>query len=187
MSTFNERLEILLSQPDLRCVREDLRDLARESFMEGDARGFVMRANSGNQLMLVLDNHLQLKRKGMLEAALVEAYVGTKVNTSHLPLRKLEALFADCDRSKLRSLGDALPASGPFQVYRGVAGDRGKRRARGYSWTASLQIACWFALTSAMYARGEAGVYKATLLESDVFFFHRRKKGEGIRRAAKVV
>lgn len=38
--------------------------------------------------MLVLDNQLQLKRKGMLEAALIEAYVGAKVNTYRMPLRK---------------------------------------------------------------------------------------------------
>lgn len=171
MSTFNECLEEFLSQPDLRCVREDLRDLAQESFSAGDARGFVMCANSGNQLTLVLDNHLHLKRKGMLEAALIEAYVGTKVNTSHLLLRKIESLFLDCDRPRLRALGDALPGPGAFQVYRGVAGDRDKRRARGYSWTDSLEIACWFAVTSATFSGREPAIYTASLPDSEVLFF----------------
>ena len=57
----------------------------------------------------------------------------------------MDFLLQQADRDRLRAAGDALPGPGPFRLYLGVAGVGSARRLRGYSWTDSLDVACWFA------------------------------------------
>jgi hypothetical protein len=60
-------------------------------------------------------------------------------------MRELRAMLQEGNPEKLRAAGDALPGSGPFQVYRGVAGNGSARRPRGLSWTLDVERARWFA------------------------------------------
>jgi hypothetical protein len=79
------------------------------------------------------------------EVALLEAYIGRRTNYAKWSLADLQSCFTIADRGRLRDAGDPLPGSGPFTLYRGVAGHGRMRRLRGLSWTSSLERAAWFA------------------------------------------
>lgn len=81
----------------------------------------------------------------MFEEALLDALTSVSVNNHNVPLVDLKALFFHADRNRLRAAGDPLPGPGPFTLYRGVSGKGKARRVRGLSWTASRDIAWWFA------------------------------------------
>jgi hypothetical protein len=97
-------------------------------------------------LDVVADNVDVLRNAGLYERALLDAFVGTRTNHSHWPFDVLMSLFACCDRERLRAAGGPLPGTGPFVLYRGVAGHGARRRLRGLSWTTDPERARWFAL-----------------------------------------
>jgi hypothetical protein len=114
-----------------------------ESYERGDALGFVMKAeNTNSQLAFVFDNIRLLQKKGIYEECLVHAYNGCKTNFAGWDTGAIHALFDLTDRKKLLSAGDELPGSGPFKVYRGIAGRRGKRSVHGFSWTYNMGTVC---------------------------------------------
>ena len=61
--------------------------------------------STGATLAVVFDNFLGLKQRGMLEAAVIEGYVGCKTDHRKWPLSTIQFLFDLCDRDKLRALG----------------------------------------------------------------------------------
>jgi len=130
---------------NLNCVEADLHPQAREAFADGDGPGFVWIA-SGNRLQHVVDNMRPLKERGIYEASLLTAFTGCKTNHYQWPDDWLDTLFGYADPVRLRQAGESLPGTGPFVLYRGVSGTGRARRLRGYSWTASLDVACWFAV-----------------------------------------
>src|SRR5262249_48135162 len=108
-----------------------------------------------------------LKEQGIYEAALREAFVGHRVNHSGWPEAAIAFLFDRADKNKLRLAGDPVP-NGPVVVHRGVAGHGPRRRLRGYSWTALLDVACWFALRLAL---ANPTILTATVETNEVFFY----------------
>jgi hypothetical protein len=123
---------------------------------------------SGNQLCFVCDNAMQLKATGLLEKALLEAFTSSRINNRLISLSWIDYLFRLCDRSVLRSLSNPLPGSGPFTIYRGVAGSRNSRRVKGWSWTTDIHIACWFSLRLGLE---NPAVYEATIDEKNIFAY----------------
>ena len=135
----------MTGQLNLRAAEPQLIDQAREAFEEGDSCGFVGCALSQDRLLLVADNVVPLKARGIYEPCLLTAFVATRVSNWEWPETALDFLFRSADRAKLRAAGKSLPGEGPFRIYRGVAGTGPARRPRGYSWTDSPDGACWFA------------------------------------------
>ncbi len=163
----------MATMPELVLVAVDERErpFAIECFERGDAEGFTCHAYStGGTLDVVLDNWEALKRRGILEAAIVHGYIGCKHNNHTHGVRYIERMFCRCDLAKLRAVGLPLPSDGPFRIYRGVSGKRPNRNVLGLSWTPQLDSACWFALRYAA-ALGDPTVYTASIRAGDVWCY----------------
>lgn len=83
-----------------------------------------------------------LRSSGYFESALLHAYFAGRQPHPGTSTKLLKRFFRLGDRARLRDLGDPLPLSGTFQLYRGVAGANQHRRIRGLAWTDSLERAC---------------------------------------------
>jgi hypothetical protein len=130
---------------NLSVIDPTLKSHALQAFDKGDALGFVCAAGSGDVMALVFDNLSPLKDRGLYEAAILHAFTAPRINHRGWSTSVIEFMFSQADRDKLRAAGRPLPGEGPFTVYRGVAGTGRARRLRGFSWTSSLNLACWFA------------------------------------------
>jgi hypothetical protein len=102
-------------------------------------------AENHNALALVFDNLRALKDRGIYEQALLDAWIGDRVNHSHWPDGVVAYLSQQADPAKLRAAGDPVPGC-PIVVYRGISGHGRRRRKLGWSWIDSPDVACWFAL-----------------------------------------
>lgn len=151
-----------------------LRERAIRALEHGDVSGFLCTAGNEYSFYLVAHNLSALRAAGLYEAALLKAYAGTRVNNSHHSETLLKRLFEYGDRSKFRAAGHPLPSSGPFTLYRGVAGEGAKRRERGLSWTADPELAWWYAYWFQIQKRQKDAVLRnpavvvATIDEPDV-------------------
>jgi hypothetical protein len=165
---------------------EWIRVQARKWFEAGKPELFLSEASNDHGMGIVRNNRKALLEHGMYERALIRAYAMCRVNHSQLKLQDIEWLFRLGDRQKFLDAGDPPPSSGPFKVYRGVAGPKRIRRVCGFSWTLNLEIACYFANRSAKHLGhhlGQPGVYTVTMNSSDVYcFVNRRAEQELIGR-----
>jgi hypothetical protein len=185
---------MLAEKLNLRMINPPLVDMAARSFEERDALGFICVALSNEHaLALVYDNLNPLKEAGMYEECLAQALTGTRTNNSSWSPWVLEWLFSECDLLKLRTCGDPLPGTGPFVVFRGVSGMGRRRIVRGLSWTADLDVACWFAMRHSfdnwkrpVQSCVGPAVYVSKLPERSVYFFtDERKEKEFVGRPAR--
>jgi hypothetical protein len=124
-------------------IPERLRDQARELFIAGES--FLCLADNTAGLWLVQVNALWLLRRGIYEQTLLHAMSDTRTNHRRVSMEWFRNLFFIADKSKLLAAGDPLPSSGPFTLYRGVAGRGRARRVRGVSWTGNIENAIWYA------------------------------------------
>jgi hypothetical protein len=131
-------------------VPRNWRKDAREAYEKGDAGLLVGNVSSQDRLLFVADNVIPLQANEIYEACLLTAFVATRMSNWEWPEKALDFLFRSADRAKLRAAGKSLPGEGPFRIYRGVAGTGPARRRHGYSWTDSLDAACWFANRSGL-------------------------------------
>jgi hypothetical protein len=141
-------------------VNSTVRDRVRDAFVAGDAAEFTVYVENEKLLALVYDNFSALKRRGIFEACLLYAFTGTRQNHHNWPLSTIEMLFKIADKTKLLAASDPLPDGDSFTVYRGVAGERSRRKLNGYSWTTSMPRACWFA---SRFGLRDPAVYEATV------------------------
>lgn len=142
---------------------------AQEAFEDGDAgRVLISVGSTGGQLAMVFDNLPALKERGIYERCLIGAYTVTRMNYAHWGRAALRYLFDAADRQKLLACGDALPAGDSWTAYRGVSGTGKKRRPAGFSWTESLDRACWFANR---FDLENPAIYKTVLRRDDVYWF----------------
>ncbi len=118
---------------------------AREAFAAGNFRRFLMSAENTAGLALVWKNWEALRKRGIYEAALLDAFTSTRTNNAGWSASDLEFFFSLADRAQLLAAGEPLPGPGPFTLYRGVSGKGRRRRVRGLSWTSSIEKARWFA------------------------------------------
>jgi hypothetical protein len=165
----------MIDKLNLRHVRVDFRDRARQAIQSRDGDGFVFSAvNRGSALALVEDNIQVLKKLDIYERCLLQAYVGCRSNNLNYCESVLKELFHFADASKLRNAGGPFPGPGPFRIYRGVAGTGRARRIKGFSWTGSLDIACWFATR---FALQNPSVFTTEIPEEEVLA-HVNERGE---------
>jgi hypothetical protein len=132
-----------MDELNLTAIPRIAHDTARQFYESGDY-SFIRLNGGGAALAIVLDNIEPLKRIGKYEEALVSAYKAPKTNFHTWSQTVIDYLFAKADREMLRSLGSPIPTE-KIQVYRGISGHGCFRRKSGWSWTSSLEIACWFA------------------------------------------
>lgn len=141
--------------------------------------------NNGEKTYAVLDHLPELAAMGLVETAIVEGFTDGKCGHPNIAPDYWEELLSMCDREKLRSATDPMPGPGPFVVYRGAAGPRGSRHARGLSWTSNLDLACWFARRWKQL--NDPAVYTATIESDEVYFFTEgRNESEFVVRPRKV-
>ncbi len=139
-----------------------------EQIEAGDAYALGL-VSSENALLIVDDNVVAFKERAILEPAVAYALVQTGTNHHAVSVRRIDALLRACDRERLLGSSDRLPPGDSFKVFRGVAGSGAARRVRGFSWTGSLDVACWFA---ARYpALGDPAVVTARLQTTDVYLY----------------
>lgn len=157
---------------NLRAANPALLEQAHEAYDKGNALRFVLLAyGNQNALLLVADNVDALRHRGIYEAALLEAFTGTRANNVGWPRGIIDMLFALADRAKLLSAGHPLPDDDSFTVYRGVRGvGRRRRITTGYSWTLDRGCACWFAERYTHLP--DPAVYEATINRSEVLAYY---------------
>jgi hypothetical protein len=168
---------------DLRLIDPVLHELAREAYEEGDPVGFCGLADDELGLALVHDNLFALHERGIYEACLLHAFTGGRTSNWRYSPSVSGLLFRLADRDKLRAAADPLPGPGPFTLYRGVAGVGRERRERGFSWTRSLDVACWFATR---FMLPDPAVYTARVTARGVAaYVNARDEDEFICRSAR--
>ncbi len=163
-----------MAELDLSLVPLKLHAQARHYFEAGNAKEFyyaVIRECEGgsadNGPDIVRANIDALINRGIYEEVLILAFTGCN---RRIPLPVVAELFGRADRDRLRNSGEPLPGQGPWTVYRGIAGDGEGRNTGGFSWTDSLNQACWFAIRG-HYSEPE--ILTATVRIEDVLFYYR--------------
>lgn len=120
------------------------RTRAIAAFCRGDVAGLLCSMEAKNSLAFVFDNMVPLMARGMYEKAVINALTGTRTNNHDWETSVILWMLGMAKPERLRELFP-LPGPGPFTVYRGICGEGAARKPRGLSWSASLDIACWFA------------------------------------------
>ena len=145
-----------------------------EAFARGDVHGMLCYVGSHHRLAFVYANAPHLKEKGLYETALVDAYTGANMRMidGSMDSETVFQMFLDADRERLRMAGSAFP-DGSMDIYRGVSGE-GSETDQGWSWTSSIQVACWFA---AFHDRPKPLVF-GTVAEPDEVLFAWEKRQE---------
>lgn len=159
---------------DLSLVPPGLRQRVRESFVKGEAIGILCCFDNTRGLDFVWQNAEPLRDRGIFEEALLHAFTACRTNNRQWSLASLDLLFGLADREKLLRAGDPPPAEAMLTLYRGAAGHGVSRKARGYSWTTDLDLACGFALR---YPLDDPGVYTTRVRTTSVIAF-RDGRGE---------
>jgi hypothetical protein len=149
----------------------DLRCQATDALESRDIGLFLGSAGNEHSLRLVYWNLDTLKTLGLFEPALLHAFTASRTNNCRWPLPELRYLFEKADRAQLTAASDPLPGDGPFTIYRGVAGRGSGRRIRGFSWTASLDQAQWFADRAGKWGLHDPAVHRVTVNEADVLAY----------------
>jgi hypothetical protein len=169
-------MENLMENVNLCTVEPQLIEDAKESLAQNDILGAMACMPYSRQLAFVCDNYPPLRKAGVYEKALLNAYTGIRTNLSEWSPGVINFLFGLADRKKLIEAGDPLPGEGPFTIYRGVGGRGAARRIRGISWTASLERAIWFAKR---FNLEKPAVFEATVDKSLVLaYYDGRKESE---------
>lgn len=163
-----------------------------EAFCRGD-ESFLGAFDNTQTLNVVFDLQSVLQARGIYERCLLSALVGTRTNYSGWPIDLLLHMVDLADSQRLRQAGEPFPGSGPFAVYRGVAGSGKARRVRGISWTGDFEKAKWFARRySSELLHPDPAVFGAVVSETQVlaytnerredeYLIHPRVFREGVR------
>jgi hypothetical protein len=147
---------------------------------DSDIEGFLFRwFSSTTRLNFVVDHLAELRKCDLFEQALLCAWTGTKTNIRNWTRGFTQDIFAICDRDRLLAAGQPLPGSGPFELYRGVAGKGAARRKYGFSWTSSLAKARWFAAWHVhRYQLPNPTVYRTVVEKKDVLAYSNDRQEE---------
>ena len=142
-----------------------------------DATGFLLLVDNLDGVRITYFNQGILSQLGILEDAFVDAVIKTRTN-NHDDYALVDSLVERLDRARLRALGDPLPDSGPWTIYRGVAGHGKARRVRGYSWTGDQEQAAWFANRGAVFDLPDPAVFCTTVQEPEILFYSNERQEE---------
>ena len=157
--------ELIINDWRLDPIPFEQRGAALQALEAGDIFNFFNHASNENSLWLLLSNAKRFQQLGLYEQAVLYAFKVSRTN-HHRILYDLATMFGWADRKRLREAGQPLPSTGPFTLYRGVAGHGRERRIRAFSWTPSLESA---QRSSAHNGLAKPAVYRTTVKEQDVF------------------
>jgi hypothetical protein len=144
----------------------------------GDVEGFLILASNADSMHMVYFNIAALKARGVYEQAVLAAFVNISTNNHRWPLKDQRFLLEQADRARLLAAGDPLPEGERFTLYRGVAGRGASRRIGGFSWTADLEKARWFANRFPFH---DPAVYVTEAARADVLaYVNAREEQESI-------
>jgi len=163
---------------NLSLIPPGLHEQAEQALKDYAVIGFLSKADNMKSLEIVWQNWNLLQSMGLYEEALLHAFTAARLNNHHVPSARQSFLFRIADRAKLRAAGDPFPSAGPFTLYRGVAGIGRGRRIRGYSWTASLHKAQWFAARGFSCGGTHPSVYSVTVRKSAVLAYSNDREEE---------
>jgi hypothetical protein len=122
---------LIINEWRLDPIPVEQRDAAVRALEAGDILNFFNTASHGAGLWLLLSNLKRFQQLGLYEQAALYAFKASRTN-DHRIWSDLELMFFWADRMRLRNAGRPLPGSGPFTLYRGVAGHGRDRRIRGF-------------------------------------------------------
>jgi len=94
---------------DFGTIPDVLHELAKQALRDRDARRFLCLTDNMDGLGLVNRNSRLLLDLGIYEEALLDAFIGCRLNYHQFPLSTMKFLFAIANRDKLRAAGEALP------------------------------------------------------------------------------
>lgn len=127
---------------DLSSIDSALLDLAIQAINERDAERLLSYLDNTKHFDFLWSNQKAFHACGLFERAVVEAWTSTRTN--HVwRYAEWHFLFSCADASRLKTAGDPMPACN--SLYRGIAGQGVYRRPFGFSWTADMEKAQWFA------------------------------------------
>ncbi|QDV73065.1 hypothetical protein [Botrimarina mediterranea] len=149
-------------------VEPFLHKRALDFFDAGDASGMLGCFESPWGLNIVYTNINSLIDRGIYEAALLDAYVGTSTNNRHWSIKNLPFLFGLADKQRLLESGDPLPEGDAFTIFRGVSGKNPYRKVRSYSWTLDEEKASYFANR---FFLDDPAVYVTTVNRDEILAF----------------
>jgi hypothetical protein len=153
--------------PDLRYHSTEVHDKARAALASGDVRRFLALAPNDYHLPIIFWNRAALRSAAVIEEAFAIAVTSTRSN-NRLHYYLIDHILPTLERTRLRSVGSPPPGPGPWRVYRGVSGRGAARRIRGYSWTAALDRARWFA---ARFGLPDPAVFETTVHDEHLLFY----------------
>jgi hypothetical protein len=135
----------------------------------------------GDDVLAFVESYApRLKKLGIYEATLLQAYVTRDSNHLNWPMSSIRSLFNAANHRKLLKAGDPLPDGDSFTVYRGVSGSGRYRRVRSYSWTLDRATAEWFAHRYLQFGAKHPGVYRAVIRREDVLAYYNGSNEEEI-------
>ena len=153
------------------------RDSALKALVNRDASGFLTLVDNCYSVEITWLNQGVLLQLGILEDAFFNAMVRTRTNNRG-DYALIDSLVERLDRARLRDAGDPLPDSGPWTIYRGVAGHGKARRVRGYSWTKNQDKAAWFANRGVVFGLPDPAVFCTTVQEPEILFYSNGREEE---------
>ena len=127
-----------------------------------------------NALPFALMNPAHLLAAGLYEKLLYFGYISVEPYILNLPPNELLLPALDYgSRETLLKAGDPLPGPGPFVLYRGIPDPLFEKEMLARpSWTASPEVAAWFAVFETKYVRVKCPVvYRRVVDASDVYFY----------------
>lgn len=171
--------EAIAARVNLSGIEPRLAGRAIDGLVDRNGHRFICCCNDNmNGLAIVWRNYDLLQSLGIFESTLLHAYPQVRVNTRHVPAWAVEWLFRMADRERLRAAGEPIPGSGPFVLFRAVAGRGPARRLRGVSWTSSETVARWFAKRAAIMGLALPTVYRTNVPLEDVLAYTNERKEE---------
>jgi hypothetical protein len=153
-------------------IPHGLRNRALEALAVRDVCAFLGYASNENSVRLVYHNRLPFQMLGILESGIADAMTATRTNY-HGEHTRIRRLLAIADRKRLRDAGEPIPGTGPYELFRGVAGIGGARKPRGWSWTADPEVARWFARRLPL---PNPAVVRAIVPKRHVLFYSNERK-----------
>jgi len=168
------------TEPDYSGISPFLLKQARKDWKAGDIEGVLSKMGNHEHFRFVTDNLARLVARGLYERAFLTAYTSINLNAGSLPhWDDLRWLLGFADRRRLLAISDPLPDNAPFTVYRGVGDGRIKKYARGLSWTASPEVASWFAVYwGGRVKNSDPAVFEYTVKISDEVIFYLNERNE---------
>ena len=167
----NSEAPFIAQSTNLTLIPSVLHDQARKALAERNIIGFLVSADNTKSLEIVRQNRFILTCLGMFEKTLLTAYTMSRANNMVMLPSTMSFLFRYANRTKLREAGAPFPASGPYTLYRGVAGRGRARRVRGFSWTSSIARAQWFAARAFNAGLEDPAVFQITVPKRAIFAY----------------